>query len=183
MKRLSVTNIPAGACLVGHMSNLNFLHVDCTPLNDRLTAFEAYCIMTKDISLPLRGAFFVRDKISRLFSVQEIRGFSRNRTKSAPSVGGRLDFFTVERSEDHQLVLSSRDRHLAVMVSVDIVPRADCATAIGHARSMHVTTSVETYNTFGRLYMVPVAVAHRHIVRNMLRKVEVVAGASKEGSR
>ncbi|GAU04661.1 hypothetical protein BSLA_02r2441 [Burkholderia stabilis] len=47
---------------------------------------------------------------------------------------------------------------------------------------MYVTTSVETYNMYGRLYMVPVAVAHRHIVRKMLRKVEAITGAIKERS-
>ncbi|WP_065502321.1 DUF2867 domain-containing protein [Burkholderia stabilis] len=182
MKRFYIADIPASACLVGSANNLNFLHVDCAPLNGPFTAFEAYRIMTTDISLPLRGAFFLRDKISRLFNVREIKGFSRKRPRSTPLVGGRLDFFTVERIGDYQLVLSSRDRHLAVMVSVDIVPRADGAIVTGRAKSMYVTTSVETYNMYGRLYMVPVAVAHRHIVRKMLRKVEAITGAIKERS-
>ncbi|MEM9855606.1 MAG: DUF2867 domain-containing protein [Pseudomonadota bacterium] len=34
-----------------------------------------------------------------------------------------------------------------------------------------MTSSVRTHNLFGRLYMIPVGVAHRWIVRGMLRKL------------
>lgn len=77
-----------------------------------------------------------------------------------PAVGERLDFFTVETISDQQLVLTSRDTHLAVMVCMDV-----------YGQSLSVTTSVLCLNTFGRLYMLPVGMVHGLIVRKMLEKL------------
>ncbi|MEG0198984.1 MAG: DUF2867 domain-containing protein, partial [Acinetobacter sp.] len=34
-----------------------------------------------------------------------------------------------------------------------------------------ITTSVVTYNFFGKIYMLPVSIAHGRIIRNMLKKL------------
>lgn len=137
-----------------------------------LTPFEAYCAMTRKISIPLRFAFFMRDKISGLFKVGAIYGFKGERPSSVPEVGSKLDFFTVEAVSDNQLVLISKDKHLAVMVSIDIILQIDGSSTKNRLRWLHITTSVKTYNWFGKIYMLPVVPAHKIIVKNMLRAVE-----------
>lgn len=161
--------IPAGARLVAEPERLNYLHTACRRLNRDMTAFEAYCASTAHPSVPLQLAFLVRDKISSLFGVQRIRGFTGARPRSAPLVGERLDFFTVEAIENDQLVLTARDTHLAVMISIDIAS----SSADPAARWCHITASVETYNAFGKLYMLPVAPAHKLIVWKMLKSLDV----------
>lgn len=142
-------------------------------MDPELTAFEAYCEMTKNMSTALRLAFLLRDKISRLFKVEEIYGFTGHRPSEAPHAGGKLDFFTVEALTDSQLVLTSKDKHLGVMVSLDLISRAEVAPTAKPSKWLHLTASVKTYNAFGKAYMVPVAPAHRVIVKKMLQAVRI----------
>lgn len=59
------------------------------------------------------------------------------------------------------LVLSVRDRHLDVMTWLS-----------ARGRTYTVTSSVKVHNLFGRLYMLPVAIAHRAIVAADLRRLK-----------
>jgi hypothetical protein len=154
------TAFPSSTRLVAPRAELNYLDSQSAPISPTATAHDAYRRMTANQSAPLRAAFFVRDKISRLFGVEEISGFSGATPAVPPAVGDKLDFFTVESITDQQLVLTSRDSHLEVMLSVDI-----------DASRVFVTASVKTKNLFGRAYMVPVAIAHKGIVASSLRKV------------
>ncbi|WP_233870886.1 DUF2867 domain-containing protein [Paraburkholderia adhaesiva] len=163
--------LPSGARLVAEPERLNYLHTACRRLSRNMTAFEAYCASTARPSVPLQVAFLVRDKISSLFGVQTIRGFKGARPRSAPAVGQRLDFFTVEVVTDDQLVLTSRDTHLAVMISIDMTSSPSDPSG----RWCHITASVETYNAFGKLYMLPVAPAHKLIVWKMLKSLDAAS--------
>jgi len=58
------------------------------------------------------------------------------------------------------LVLTERDKHLDVMT---------CIATQGPL--VTITSSVKVHNWFGRAYMVPVGLAHRRIVRGLLRRV------------
>ncbi|AFO48446.1 DUF2867 domain-containing protein [Pseudomonas alloputida] len=153
------------AQLIAAQADLNFLHSDSVQLTDPMTALQAYCAMTSDVPGWLARAFRIRDFISRRFNVADIHGFTRGDPTHVPAVGERLDFFTVEAISDQQLVLTSRDTHLAVMVSVDLDDQGEGCQRLG------VTTSVQCFNTFGRLYMLPVGKAHGPIVRRMLRNI------------
>lgn len=161
-------DIPAGAQLVAEPERLNYLHTARRRLNRDMTALEAYCKTTTHSSIALRLAFLVRDRISSLFGVQRIQGFKGARPRSAPGVGERLDFFTVEAIAKDQLVLTARDTHLAVMISIDITSSSSDPLA----RWCHITASVETYNAFGKFYMLPVAPAHKLIVWKMLKSLD-----------
>lgn len=111
---------------------------------------------------PLPGlgvAFALRDAISARFGVKRIGGFSGGLVEG-PEVGGHLDFFLIERLEDTMMTLTARDRHLDVMICIE---RNGC--------KINITASVVTHNLFGRLYMIPVAPAHRLIVWLMLRRL------------
>ena len=111
---------------------------------------------------PLPGlgvAFALRDAISARFGVKRIGGFSGSLVE-IPQVGGHLDFFLVERLEDTMMTLTARDRHLDVMICIEM-----------DGCKINITASVVTRNLFGRLYMIPVAPAHRLIVWLQLRRL------------
>nr|WP_225779430.1 DUF2867 domain-containing protein [Pseudomonas sp. Marseille-Q3773] len=153
------------APLVAAPAELDFLHCDGIVVTAPMTAFQAYCAMTSHIPGWLAVAFRLRDGISRRFHVAAIHGFSSRSPEQVPLVGELLDFFTVEAISCQQLVLTSRDTHLAVMVSLDL---AEAGQGRQHLR---VTTSERCFNRFGRLYMLPVGKAHGPIVRRMLRNI------------
>lgn len=157
-----------GVRLVAEPSRLDFLHATEVEVGGMPTALQAYCAMTSDIPAWLSGAFRIRDLISRYFNVDTIQGFTPRDAQHLPAVGERLDFFTVEGITPRQLVLTSRDTHLAVMVCLDLTP-LPASEAAPRLWRLRVTTSVEQFNTFGRLYMVPVAPTHGLIVKRMLR--------------
>lgn len=150
------------AQLVAPTAELDFLHSDGVLVTGPMIAIQAYCAMTSDVPGWLAAAFRLRDFISRRFNVSAIHGFSSRSPERLPAVGERLDFFRVEAISEQQLVLTSRDTHLAVMVSMDLGEQRD-----GQQR-LSVTTSVQCFNTFGRLYMLPVGRVHGLIVRRML---------------
>lgn len=150
---------PARADLVAPIAALSFLDVQQTRLPRPLSAIEAWNRITAR-PLPFLGlAFRIRDAVSARFGVRRIGGFS-GKPQGMPAVGDRLDFFVVERAEPDVLTLTERDRHLDVMTCVT------CEDAL-----LSITSSVVTHNLFGRLYMLPVAPAHRLIVRLMLRRL------------
>lgn len=149
------------AQLVAAQADLDFLHSDSVQLTASMTALQAYCAMTSDVPGWLAKAFRLRDFISRRFNVADIHGFSPRDPARVSAAGERLDFFTIEAISDQQLVLTSRDTHLAVMVCMDV-----------DGQRLSVTTSVKCFNTFGRLYMLPVGLAHGAIVRRMLRNIK-----------
>ncbi|WP_060514287.1 DUF2867 domain-containing protein [Pseudomonas sp. NBRC 111132] len=153
------------AQLVAAPAELDFLHSDGINVTAPMTAIKAYYAMTSDVPGWLAAAFRLRDFISRRFNVAAIHGFSSLNPERAPVVGGLLDFFTVEAISDQQLVLTSRDTHLAVMVSMDLDEAEQ-----GRQR-LSVATSVQCFNRFGRYYMLPVGMAHGPIVRRMLRNI------------
>jgi hypothetical protein len=137
---------------------LNFLDSQSVILPKPLSAIAAWNLI---MSQPLPGvalAFRIRDAISAPFGVKRIGGFSGRRA-TQPQPGERLDFFLVEEAALNLLVLTERDRHLDVMT---------CVNSDGALLS--ITSSVITHNWFGRAYMLPVAPAHRLLVRWMLAR-------------
>ncbi|WP_151717727.1 DUF2867 domain-containing protein [Gemmobacter serpentinus] len=150
--------------LVAPREGLAYFDRQAVPLPCPMSPLAAWNAIMAD---PLPGmalAFRIRDAISARFGVARIGGFSGQRvTQVAP--GDRLDFFLVEGSTEHELVLTARDRHLDVMISIETM-----GETLG--RQLSITASVITHNTFGRAYMIPVAPAHRLIVRLMLKRLQ-----------
>ena len=145
--------------LVGPRDQLAFFNRQSVLLPHPITALEAW---RQIMARPLPGlgvAFALRDAISARFGVKRIGGFSGGLVE-VPLVGGHLDFFLIERLENTMMTLTARDRHLDVMISIEI-----------EGCTLSITASVVTHNLFGRLYMIPVAPAHRLIVWLMLRRL------------
>lgn len=147
--------------LAAPRSALNFHHARSIDLPTPMTALDVW---NRIMSQPLPGialAFRIRDAISVRFGVKPIGGFT-GRHVTPPQVGESLDFFVVERIGPDILTLSERDKHLDVVT---------CITTTG--QRLTITSSVKVHNLFGRLYMIPVAPAHRLIVWAMLRRLQL----------
>lgn len=155
--------LPPHAQLIGPRAALVYL--DCqsvslpAPITAPITALQAWRLVMAKPLPGMRAAFWLRDAISARFGVARIGGFSGAAVGDL-RVGDHLDFFLIEHIDDQTLALTARDRHLDVMTCVT-VEGADVA----------ITASVVTHNWFGRLYMIPVAPAHRLIVWAMLRRL------------
>lgn len=131
---------------------------------------DAYAVWRAIAARPLPGlglAMRIRDVVSGWFGVQplEVRaGWPAGGWPDNPRPGDRLDFFTVERTGPDILTLAARDRHLDTITCITTDNRDG-------AGRVTVTSSVVWHNRFGRIYMLPVAPAHRVIVRLMLRRL------------
>lgn len=156
--------LPAHVHLIAPRAALVYLDCQSVALPGPITALEAWRrVMAKPLP-GLRLAFWLRDAISARFGVARIGGFSAAAVGN-PQVGEHLDFFLIEHISDTVLALTARDRHLDVMTCVTV------EAARGGVTRLTITASVVTHNTFGRLYMIPVAPAHRLIVWAMLQRL------------
>jgi len=150
---------PAQIELVAPRAQLNFFDQQSVVLPREVTALEAWARAMAN-PLPFMGAAFkIRDAIAARFGVKRIGGFS-GQVPGFVQVGDKLDFFLVETLSDTVLSLSERDTHLDVLTCVTCVDRV-----------LTITSSVKVHNRFGWFYMLPVAPAHRIIVRVMLRRI------------
>ena len=141
------------------VSGLDYYDTQSVDLPKKIRPLEAWNAIMEDPQPLLKVAFRVRDAISSRFGVRSIGGFS-GVAADVIKVGDKLDFFSVEHHDENALVLTERDRHLDVMT---------CISAEG--MSISVTSSVRVHNGFERAYMVPVGIAHKWIVRGMLRRL------------
>ncbi|SPF78031.1 DUF2867 domain-containing protein [Pseudoprimorskyibacter insulae] len=145
---------------LGPREALQYYHSRTVILPKSVTALEGWnMVMAKPLPL-MATAFRIRDAISARFGVKKISGFSGKRADSV-QVGDKLDFFLVEHIDPNLLVMTERDTHLDVMTTIST-----------EGQEFTVTSSVITHNWFGRLYMVPVGIAHRVIVAAMLRRLK-----------
>ncbi|MEC8667525.1 MAG: DUF2867 domain-containing protein [Pseudomonadota bacterium] len=153
---VAIADVP----LLAPRDGLNYHAVQSVTVPAPMTALDAWMRM-QDRPLPLLSlAFRVRDAISARFGVKRIGGFSGNARPTSVVVGDHLDFFLVEDVRPDLLVLTERDRHLDVMTCLSV-----------DGQEVTVTSSVVVKNLFGRVYMIPVGLAHRVIVRAMLRRL------------
>lgn len=152
-------SVEASPALVAPRDSLAYHDTQSATLHRPMTALEVWNRIMAEPLPGLKLAFRIRDAISARFGVARIGGFS-GALRQEVRPGDRLDFFLVEAVSAEQLVLTARDRHLDVMISVDVA-----------GRRVTITASVITHNAFGRAYMIPVAPAHRLIVWLMLRRL------------
>ena len=158
--------LPAHAQLIAPRAALAYLDSQSVTLPAPITALQAWRLVMAKPLPGLRMAFWLRDAISARFGVAKIGGFS-GAVADAPQVGDHLDFFLIEHIDNQVMSLTARDRHLDVMT---------CITVEG--TQLAITASVVTHNGFGRLYMIPVAPAHRLIVWATLRRLRRAASGA-----
>lgn len=111
--------------LVRDRESLDYLHQESALAKRELNAYQAYCRMTENSSWLMRSAVWLRDALCKPFGVEQIGGFRNKSADAPPKVGEKLDFFLVEDISDRRLVLTVRDRHLDVMLSLTADPVAE----------------------------------------------------------
>lgn len=153
-----------GIRLISTPKELDYIHRSKIIVPSDLSAYDVYCQMTDDTSLLLKYAFKMRDTISALAGVKKIKGFSATKPRKPPIAGEYLDFFLVEFISNDEISLTSRDKHLSVMLSIKL---KDNET---DNNEVFIATSVITHNLFGKLYMLPVAPAHNILARRVEKK-------------
>ncbi|WP_221801085.1 DUF2867 domain-containing protein [Oceanobacter mangrovi] len=156
-----------GVALIAPRLQLDYWHRQSCRIRAGVTAYEAYQLTTSHNPAWLRGAFWIRDRISALAGVEKIGGFNDSRPTVAPKVGEKLDFFRLVLITDNELLLTSEDRHLGVLISFGIAELDE------EFSLLTVTASVKNRNRFGKLYMLPVGSAHKWIVNSMLKNIAV----------
>ena len=150
------------------VDSLDYFDSQTVVLTSDISALEAWNLVMEDPQPVLQLAFRMRDIVSKWFGVRSIGGFSGT-NKNTANVGDYLDFFLVEHSDDRTLVLTERDRHLDVMTCVSV-----------WEKKLSITSSVIVHNLFGHAYMLPVGIAHKVIVKNMLRRLQIKIAARNE---
>ncbi|MCB2070669.1 MAG: DUF2867 domain-containing protein [Ottowia sp.] len=111
----------------------------------------------------------LRNRIVGWFGLKNLGGLAGIDPDKRPSAyrpGDRVGIFTLLSKEDDEVLLGDDDKHLKVVVSVHKTPGAGSGQTL-----VTVTTVVHVKNWLGRLYMLPVAPAHRVIARTMVRAV------------
>ena len=97
--------------------------------------------------------------------MQPIQGFGES-TKPL-QVGRKADFFDVIKVSDRELFLQSTDKHLSVLLVLQIEEYDELRN------ELKVCTSVVTYNLFGKIYMLPVSLVHGFIVQQSLKNLQI----------
>ncbi|MFI0396981.1 DUF2867 domain-containing protein [Paracoccus jiaweipingae] len=105
----------------------------------------------------------------RRFRGQADRRFQRS-PREYVQAGDRLDFFLVDYRDGNSPVLTGRDRHPDVMTCMST-----------QADRVAITSSVQVHHRFRRRYMLPVGIAHRLLVGNVLRRF--ASGLARPASR
>lgn len=160
MKNDSCLTIPdTNIHVLAPINELDFFDTQSITLLQATSPLDAWRIVMSQPMPILNFAFKVRDVISSIFGVKKIGGFS-GVVPDSVKTGQMLDFFLVEYVSQGVLTLTERDRHLDVMT---------CISSSG--TEITITSSVTTHNTFGKIYMIPVAPAHKMIVRRNLKQI------------
>ena len=142
------------------LNELDYFDSQSVKLDKDVTPLQAWNLIMEDRQPLLKIAFQIRDAISTRFGVKRIGGFS-GPAGDRVSVGDYLDFFLVEYQDDTVLVLTDRDRHLTNMTCI-----------ASNGPHLSVSSSVAVHNFYGRIYMFPVGIAHKFIVKGMLRRLQ-----------
>lgn len=152
-------DVPASSAL--RMLSTTAWFFDCfarrlTP-DQGLTALDAYQRMSRAVPGWINRALRVRDLLVRPFGLKPVAGFNLREQQTA-RVGDNLDFFEVAAVTDKELVLTIRDSHLDVLISVHLDP----------GNQLSLTSIVEPHNALGRVYMWLIMPIHRRVVKSML---------------
>ena len=83
--------------------------------------------------------------------------------------GDRVGIFTLVANTFDEVLLSDKDKHLDVTLSIHRAVDANTGAVV-----VTVTTVVHVHNLLGRLYMLPVVPMHRIIAPSVLRAVALI---------
>ncbi|MDO4640957.1 MAG: DUF2867 domain-containing protein [Neisseria sp.] len=156
-----------GARVIAEPSSLDFYHFIAHPLKQKCTAIDVYKQMTSRTPGWLSLSFKIRDAVSRPFGVENIAGFD-SQPGANLKVGDKLHFFTLEELSDDHIVLTAIDKHLGVMVDLQV----KAAGSDGENYLAQAVTTVKTFNCYGKFYMLPVAPMHGVVMKSLFKNLE-----------
>ena len=114
----------------------------------------------------VNAAMGARNRIVQLFGLKNLGALDNldvTRKPEAYKPGDRVGIFTLFENAFDEVLLGDRDKHLNVVLSVYRRPLPG-----GRDVEVTLTTVVHVKNLLGRLYMLPVAPAHRIIAPAVL---------------
>lgn len=138
------------------MSRPDYESIQTRPAPDGLTVPELYTRMTSRTPGWINLAMRVRDRIGRLFGLRTIDDFS---APTAMQEGSTVHFWQIEELGDDRMQVFAEDHHLIVRA---VLERTE--------DQFRLTTRVHIHNWVGRLYMLPVGIAHPVICNTMLNR-------------
>ncbi len=109
-----------------------------------------------------------RNRVVSAVGLKDLGGLSEIGTKIEDDdfgPGDRVGIFTIISRSANEVLLGDKDKHLNVVVSVHKRMDGESGAVVT------VTTVVHVKNWLGRLYMLPVAPAHRIIARTMVQEI------------
>ena len=152
--------VDSGNVLHAQLPGADFVHAcRATVPRGARSALQAYKDMASTVPAWFDGLMAVRNGGMRLLGMKDLGSLRAVQDATEPVPGQRLGIFTVQRCTREAIVLEDDDRHLHVQLALQW--RGD---------ALEIATVVHTHNAFGRLYMLPVAPAHRVIVPHLLRR-------------
>ena len=134
-----------------------------------LDALGQFLRVFKKTPMWIEHLMAIRNRAVSVFGLKNLGGLSQIDTAKQESEyipGDRVGIFTLISRSANEVLLGDKDKHLNVVVSVHKKDEEESGTAV-----VTITTVVHVNNWLGRLYMVPVAPAHRVISRVMMRAV------------
>jgi Protein of unknown function (DUF2867) len=139
-----------------------------------LTATQLYGAVMRSTPKWVDSAMLARNRIVRLFGLKDLGALSAVPTAAdhALKPGQRIGIFTFARATPTELVMQDIDKHLSVQIAV-IKQTVDAV----HDRVIACTV-VHTHNLLGKLYLLPVGPAHKHIVPAVLRRAHAAVAAA-----
>ena len=139
------------------------------PAEPDLDALGQFLRVAKRTPRWIDGLMTIRNRVVGYFGLKNLGGLSQihpTKTSAEYVAGDRVGIFTLISKTDDEVLLGDDDNHLKVVVSVH-----KGTGSSGQEPVVTVTTVVHVKNWLGRLYMVPVAPAHRVIARAMVKTV------------
>ncbi|NUE95281.1 DUF2867 domain-containing protein [Gilliamella sp. ESL0232] len=146
-------------------------YLDCQKkdISKKLTAYEAYKMMTSYQPRWLKILFKIRDCLVKLIGVKAINGFdSSAENKHQPDESNMADFFTITEETNDKLTLVVKDCHLDVCVCIRVVDKGNDISK----NTVYLIASVKNHNICGKLYMLPVAILHPYIVNKLFENIK-----------
>jgi hypothetical protein len=139
-----------------------------------LTATQLYGAVMRSTPKWVDNAMLARNRIVRWFGLKDLGALSAVPTMADHGLqpGQRIGIFTFAHATPTELVMQDTDKHLSVRIAV-IKQSVDAV----HDRVIACTV-VHTHNLLGRLYLVPVGPAHKHIVPAVLRRAHAAVAST-----
>jgi Protein of unknown function (DUF2867) len=142
--------------------------------HSHLTATQLYATVIRSTPKWVDSAMLARNRIVRLFGLKDLGSLSAVPAAAEHNLqpGQRISIFTFVSATPTELVMQDTDKHLSVQIAV-IKQTVDTV----HDRLI-VCTVVHTHNLLGRLYLLPVGPAHKHIVPAVLRHAHAAVASA-----